>query len=376
MAKVVVISDIDLKGSGYLNISMPLCDGLAAKGHDIILLGLNYKNEPHNHDFAILGASNFLEIQAMTENLHRDGQLDFLIVALDLPIQANMLKSLKSKPFKYVGIFPIEAPPLCMDWASAIMQMDKAYIISKFGAEEAQKRFLSNAEYFEVGIDTESWRPPTQEERNNIRKARGFENKFVILTIADNQERKNLGNAIEAVARFIHADDRDDVEYVLVTRENNPVGWKLQEYAYDENIGTEMTIIERGISFVELWGLYAAADVFLLPSKTEGLGMPLLEAMAVGVPCIATNFSGMAELLEGGRGYLVESEYEFRDPFGNSWRKFPDKNEIIDMLKLIKNNPEDARKTAEKALEYVKTRSWQNSVDQVDGYLNENSSNS
>jgi glycosyltransferase involved in cell wall biosynthesis len=74
-----------------------------------------------------------------------------------------------------------------------------------------------------------------------------------------------------------------------VTREHNPVGWKLRDYAQEIGISENFMIFERGMSHRDLWVTYAISDVFLLPSKAEGLGMPLLEAMAVGIPCIATN---------------------------------------------------------------------------------------
>lgn len=50
----------------------------------------------------------------------------------------------------------------------------------------------------------------------------------------------------------------------------------------------------------------AAADLFVLPSRAEGLPGALIEAMAAGVPCIATNIPGNSELVQDGRtGFLV-----------------------------------------------------------------------
>jgi glycosyltransferase involved in cell wall biosynthesis len=56
----------------------------------------------------------------------------------------------------------------------------------------------------------------------------------------------------------------------------------------------------------EISGYYAAADAFVLPSFAEGLPVVLMEAMALGVPCITTHITGVPELIRDGiEGLLV-----------------------------------------------------------------------
>ncbi|MCE5209302.1 MAG: glycosyltransferase family 4 protein, partial [Chloroflexi bacterium] len=55
--------------------------------------------------------------------------------------------------------------------------------------------------------------------------------------------------------------------------------------------------------------LMAAADIFILPSRSEGLPLVLLEAMSAGLPIIATDVPGVSDALDGGRcGIIIPIE--------------------------------------------------------------------
>jgi glycosyltransferase involved in cell wall biosynthesis len=73
-----------------------------------------------------------------------------------------------------------------------------------------------------------------------------------------------------------------------------------------------MTSRVRWIGSVEDVGTYlGAADAFLLTSDTEGIPGALLEAMTVGLPCVATDVGGISEVLEDGRtGFLAPPDDE------------------------------------------------------------------
>ena len=381
MTKLVVVSDFSFKGSGYLNIMSPLCTHLANLGYDIKVIGLGYLGEPHSLPFSIIPCNSISDSRVMLNNLIILGQADIVVVGMDIPYQAQYIDTAKKLGKKVISITPLENPPLTMSWAFILQQADKVFFISQMGADEAQKAGVETAEHLVVGMDTQSWRMRTKEEYEGGRKSLGIsEDTLVVLTVADNQERKNLSKAMEIVSK-VKKEHGVKVRYILVTRENSEVGWKLRDLAMDYGIASELMIFERGLSFGELYALYAMSDVFLLSSKAEGLGMPVMEAMCIGVPVVATSCGAMPELLGGDfeweRGYLMETEYSMIDPWGNSRRDFPKAASGIQALLNVQLQKSTSPLVApNRARIYMETRTWDKPTIQVktaiEELLNEN----
>jgi len=55
----------------------------------------------------------------------------------------------------------------------------------------------------------------------------------------------------------------------------------------------------------DIGGILKASDVFILPSRSEGMPAALLEAMAAGLPCVAANVGGIPEVIEHGKDALL-----------------------------------------------------------------------
>lgn len=366
--KIVVITDMDTSGSGYKNLCVPLLTGLAELGHKIKVAGIGYRGEEHNYPFSVIPAQTIQDAQAIAHNLHFVWQPYLYIVAMDIPLQEYYYQNLKTLPVKYMAITPLENGPLTMSWAAILLNMDSVFFISELGKQEAIKAGLSKAEHLMVGVDTVFWHPATPEEKSSLRKGLGIgEDEFVVLTVADNQERKNLSAGMESVALLKKQTDRK-IRYIMVTRPDSPVGWKINDYALELGILKDLIVFNRGLPAKDLWGLYAASDVYLSTSKGEGLGMGILEAMATYIPCVATDTGAHTEVLGNERGHLVPPAYTFRDVWGNSKRDMIDTNIAYKELRSIME-ANCAHK--DNALEYVKGRAWSVAAKQIDDKISE-----
>lgn len=153
------------------------------------------------------------------------------------------------------------------------------------------------------GVDTDRFRPATAEEGKVQREALGLPtDRPVALTVGVFDQRKNIGWLMDewvknnafgtgALLLAIGPQSREDGDGTFIRSlqklaADNPVLLRLMTYVDD---------IER---------CYRAADMFILPSHSEGMPNVILEAMASGLPCVATKVSGVQELVrKGENGY-------------------------------------------------------------------------
>lgn len=92
----------------------------------------------------------------------------------------------------------------------------------------------------------------------------------------------------------------------LVLVGDGPERWQAQELA--RSLGVADRVFFLGVQ-ERIEALLPLADLFLLPSEHESFGLVALEAMACGVPVIATSHGGTTELVENGvSGFLVDPD--------------------------------------------------------------------
>jgi glycosyltransferase involved in cell wall biosynthesis len=122
-----------------------------------------------------------------------------------------------------------------------------------------------------------------------------------ILYVGNLEPRKNLPALVRAFARLV----QEGLPHTLVFA--GARGWNdAPIFATIQELGlTPRIVFTDYIPQVALPALYGAADLFVYPSLYEGFGLPVLEAMACGVPVITSNLSSMPEVA-GDAGILVD----------------------------------------------------------------------
>ena len=165
---------------------------------------------------------------------------------------------------------------------------DKIITISKQTADDCIHFLDADARKIEIGYqscDPIFW---TTQQEKNISKLYNLPEKF-ILNIGTMEARKNLLNLVKAL-KFID----DDVSLVAIGG-RTPYTIQVEEYIKENNLAHRVKLM-HGVPFRDFPAIYAAASAFVYPSVFEGFGIPVLEALAVGIPVATSNISSMPEV--------------------------------------------------------------------------------
>ena len=120
--------------------------------------------------------------------------------------------------------------------------------------------------------------------------------KDYILTISGQDKRKNLKTLLVAYSNLTEK-ERAKIQLVIVCNlESSVEHTLLDDFAFDPHLKRDI-IFTGSVNEDELDLLYANCKLFVFPSTKEGFGLPVLEAMAFGCPCIISNSTTLPELV-------------------------------------------------------------------------------
>ena len=210
--------------------------------------------------------------------------------------------------FSHVGITMFETDRLPHGWAEACNIMDEIWVPSTFNLSTF-KRAGVRPELLQVipfGLDAERC-DPVRIAPLPITGQSGF----TFLSVFQWNLRKGWDILLRAYLQAFSVNDD-----VCLTIRAYPDAVKLPairervrnyviELGYDPEHIPHIIVIDDFISDEQMPGLYRSADCFVLPTRGEGWGIPYMEAMASGLPTIATNWSSHLDFMNERNSYLI-----------------------------------------------------------------------
>lgn len=185
------------------------------------------------------------------------------------------------------------------------------------------------------GIDIEQFKP-SYRSRTSVVK---------IICVSRLTARKGINYLIDAVK--ILSQKYPNLRLEIAGEGDQQAALRAQ--AETANLGPKIAFLGR-VPHEKIAEIYNSAEVFVLPSLNEGMSNTMLEALASGLPLIATDTGGSKELiLNGENGFII---------------KMRNSEDIAEKLEKLISDPELARKMGDESRKIAETMSWKKVAEQ------------
>ncbi len=161
---------------------------------------------------------------------------------------------------------------------------------------------------------------------------------FRFLHVSSCFPRKGIDVLLAAWGRAFRAGDAVTLVIKTFPNPHNDAARQLAAMRAGDAGYPRVTLIETDQTDAAIAGLYAACHAFVAPSRGEGFGMPLAEAMWFGLPVITTAWGGQTDFCTGGTAWLCD--YRFAPSsshFGlehSAWAE-PDVDDLARQLRAV-----------------------------------------
>lgn len=234
-------------------------------------------------------------------NIIREERIDIVHAHSRVSQVASLLAARKTK-IHYVstchGFFKTRFSRKIFDtWGEKIVAISepvRVHLERDFGVDRARIELIYN------GIDAARFdKQYSNEEVLNIKRSIGLRDGPVIGTMGRLSPVKGQRFLIEAMKYIVQNNSK--AQCLIVG--GGPEERALRELA--NSFGLENKIKFTGASYKDVPAYLSCMDVFVLPSIKEGLGIALLEAMASGKPCIASDIGGIIDIIKDRKNGLL-----------------------------------------------------------------------
>jgi glycosyltransferase involved in cell wall biosynthesis len=196
---------------------------------------------------------------------------------------------------RLVGFWHWELPSLPEDWRFGCDRVDEVWVPSRFCADAVRKSFAGPIRIIPHPVDVEGVA--------HVERRRDRFTALTIFNMASGFERKNPIASVRAFKQAFGADPAARLIIKVVNPHHYPKGMEMLQAVVDG--AANIDILTEVIPRKQVMNLIAGADAVLSLHRSEGFGMLAAEAMLLGTPVIATDWSATAEFVTEDTGIPV-----------------------------------------------------------------------
>ncbi|WP_420402523.1 glycosyltransferase family 4 protein [Nisaea sp.] len=260
-------------------------------------------------------------------------------------LYAEMMDILDGAPGRRIAYTVWESTVFPSAWIEKLRAADEVWIPSAWGREVLIENGLSAGTVHVVpeGVDPAIFNPdiaPTA--------ALDAFSGFKFLNVGRFESRKGTQLLIETFDRAFGPND--DVRLILACDNHHDPDFNIARILRALNLRypERIAFIPPVRSHARFAELYRACDAFVSPFRAEGWGLPVCEAMACGLPVIATDYSGPTEFMDESVYRIGCSVVEITDAqylsaatAGGRWAE-PDPDHLCELLREVYRNRNEA----------------------------------
>jgi D-inositol-3-phosphate glycosyltransferase len=354
--------------TGFARCTHNVCNHLHNLGHEVHILGINYHGEPHQYPYPIYpcfnpakGGTDVLGCARLPRLMQEIGP-DVVVLLNDpwnIPGYAHYIRKQFSIPenFSLVNMDPL--PPL-IGWLAVDGKNQKGWECNdlthvatwtQFGADELVKGgYNGPTSIVPLGVDLGIYQPKNQlscrkEWFPEDTPEDVLKNSFVVGVVGRNQERKRIDLCMEYFVEWIRSCNIDNAYLYLHVSPTGDKGIDIRQmakyYGSTNRIILNDPPVGYGPTESQMSSLYSSFDVLLTCTQGEGWGLPMMEAMACGVPVIAPDWSALGEWARDA-AYLVPCDSTALTSPGLRYTVggVPNRADTIAGLDFLYNRPE------------------------------------
>ncbi|MER3396180.1 MAG: glycosyl transferase [Acidimicrobiia bacterium] len=256
-----------------------------------------------------------------------------------------------------VGYTMLEVDGIPREWVDAANRAVEVWVPSQFNVETFESSGVKRPIHkIPLGVDTDYFHPA-------ITPYKKFQ-RFTFLSLFEWGERKGPEILIKAFNEEFSLSD--DVVLVIACTNWDPavnIRASIERLELRKKRAPIIVYVNPQLEGYQMGTLYRAADIFVLPTKGEGFGLPILEAMACGVPPIATNWSGHTEFFDESVGYPIEVQCMesavAKCPYYEGFRwALPNLEHLRALMRRAVTNQDELRQKAAAAAERAQRYDW------------------